>query len=178
MSIKDLIFSKTYLHLYPMADKGKEICDKINNCDLDEKSQLADDKRQLYNFIISDQSIIKIETDNTERQLNRCYRTKKVKIKDEETNRKVVEKVKVKRRGVIGLNININNYNKEIDAQKGEADKLVALASSLADGSLAEYQLTLCDKVLKNNRINPFIYRIGLGIIVVIILMAILLNIM
>lgn len=160
-----------------MVDKGQEICDKINNCGFDEESQLADDKRQLYNFIISDQAITKIETDNTERQLNRCYRNKKVKIKDEETNKKVIEKVRVKRRGVVGLNININNYSEEINTKKSEVGKLEFLANSLVDGTLEEYQLRLCDNVLKNNKINPFVYRIGLGIVIVIILSAILFNI-
>lgn len=154
-----------------MTDKGLSICNDINNCDFQKESQLASDINELYSFVLSDASLSNIDTDFIKHQIDNYYRTKRIKTKDE-TGEKIVEKIKVQRKG-FGIKRDIKQYNKKISDAKKDLTQLEALALALEKGTLDVEQLALCDDVLRNNRIKSLIYKIGMAALIILIVFAV-----
>lgn len=166
-TIRKFIFTETYLNLYPLTEKGQQICDDINSCDLlDNDNQLAKDIKMLYRFILSKKAVDTIASDTLDRNLDNCYRTKKVKIKDEEENKKVIEEIQVKKMGV-GIKRDINRFTAEKQNVQDDVHQLNSLAENIKNGKLQVSDLPLCDEVLKHNRISTRVY---IAIIIVIVL--------
>lgn len=165
--VKKIIFNDAYLNLYPLTEKGQPICDRINNCDLlDDTDQLAKDIKDLYRFVLSKRAVDTIDSDTLNRNLDNCFKTKRVKIKDEEEDKKVVEKIQVERKGV-GVKRDIKRFNAEKQNVDDDASQLELLADNIKNGKLQVTDLPLCDKVLRYNRISTRVY---IAIVIVIIL--------
>lgn len=170
--IKKIIYNKSFVNLYQMEYKGRAICDEINNCNFEDDSKFVNDIKQLYSFVLSEIELTKIQIENTQREVNGFYRQKRVKIKDEETNKKTIEKIKVQKKG-IGFKREIQMFNNDIDKMNEYVKQLEDLALSLENHCLDTDQLLLCDVVISNNRINPLIYKIGMALIILLIVFAI-----
>lgn len=80
--------------------KGETICDEINNCNFEDSSGFVSDIKQLYSFVLSEIAVTNINIENAEREVNGFYRQKHIKIKDEETNKKTIEKIKVQKKAL------------------------------------------------------------------------------
>lgn len=160
--IKKFIFNGAYLRLYPMT-QNENIVSAINNCDFKEDTQFTRDILTLVRYITSNIALDDIDIDITERGLQNCYRTKKVKVKDEETDEKVVEKVRVEKKGEINKR-NIERLNKNLDGLSDNSEQLEKLGKRILDNNIRAEDLPLCDKVLKSNR---FATRFYVALIVV-----------
>ena len=165
LSIKQFIYTKPYFRLYPLSENDKAV-EKINNLDINDGSQFSEDIQSLIAFIFSDMAKDDINKDKYERSLKGCYKTKRVKIKDEEADTKVIEKVRMQKRGVINKN-DVEHYNDKLDEIENNSNTLSQLAERLVDGNIRKEDLPLCDKILKQNK---FSWRFYVAIIVIVII--------
>ncbi len=166
--IKSFIFEKAYIDLFPMADKGQEICDRINNCDFNEETELVTDINRLFRFILSNSALNEINSDTFTRNLNALYKSKRVKIKDEETGKKIVEKIKVERK-VVGGKADRKKYDEQLTVLKNNSTELTELAEKIVEQRLEVTDLSLCDKILRENRISTRTY-IALSVIIAVVI--------
>lgn len=170
--IKKFIFNSAYLNLYPMTDKGQDICDQINNCNFEEDSELRSDIDSLCKYINSDLALNDVNSDTYNRELNGYYRTKRVKIRDEEQNKKVVEKVKVERK-LIGYKQDIETYNNKLNDLEQQKNELYGLAEKILNQNIEVEDLKICDRVLKLNRIATRTYVAIVSVLAAFILCAV-----
>lgn len=155
------IFNETYRHLYPMQEK-EDICNKINTCDVNENTPLAKDILSLYHFALGECELNTIDSDYIEKKMDKtCYKNKRVKITDEETNKKETEKIRVEKRNIFAKN-DLNKYKNQLKQIETDATAVEKLIIALENSSLTESQLLLCDKILLKNKIAKRVYIIAL----------------
>lgn len=156
-----LIFNKAYLHLYPMQKK-KNICDEINKCDVNENTPLAKDILSLYQFALSECVLNTIDSDYIERQMNNtCYKSKRVRVTDEETEKKETEKIRIEKKNIFAQN-DLKKYRNQLKQIEADATAVEKLILALENKSLAESQLLLCDKILLKNKVAKRVYIVAL----------------
>lgn len=162
---KRFIFTGTYIRLFPLSDKDEAV-KKINTLDFNENSQFSEDIQTLVKYIFSNIDKDNIDKSMYERSLKGCYKTKRVKVRDDETDKKTVENVRIKRRGVFNEN-DINRFNDKIDELDDNSNALSQLAERILDGKITQSDLQLCDTILKQNK---FSWRFYVAIIAIVII--------
>lgn len=165
--IKQFVYTSAYIHLYPLA-KHQGIAKKINEYDYTLNDSFAKDINDLYGYIQSEMAKGKIDKEINERGLEGCYKKKRVKVLDEETGEKTVEKIKYERKGVINKNI-LNSYSEQIKTLSKDTQQLSLLSDNLLEGNLTDFDLPQLDKILKRNRFRLRAYIAGIIVILAVI---------
>ncbi len=172
---KQLVFTKTYLNLYPLSEK-ENIVDKINNCDLDDDSDFSKALNSLCDIIISEKAKMDFESKEIDRSLKPLYKKEKVEVTDNETGNTTKKKVKVEKEDMFSQQEfkRCNEKLSEIDTTKKGLQELL---DSIDKSEFKEEYIPLCDKLLRKNRIAQRVYAIGLiSIILIPIIIAIVSN--
>ena len=126
---------------------------------------------ELYELLLSEGTLNNLESDILERELDTCYREKRVKIKDEETDKKVIEKIRIAKKGV-GIKDEINAYEKKMKHLSLDATVIENLVYKFNHSNVSNSDLPILDKILYKNRISKKIYMVTLIVIILLLVLS------
>lgn len=171
---KSLIYNKLYLKYYPLSANAETNCKKLNETKLNDNSS---ESELLYNII----SFIKLATldsdillNSLKKNQNKCYKTKKIKKKDENGNKyKEVEE---------SIKWSLKDREEEYKALKTETmewqDKLKMLNEHIESRTIDKADLEIIDKLLFENRNNKWFEIAIISFIFILMMTIIVKNVM
>lgn len=147
MNIKSLIFNKAYLQLCSLPD-NENIC-SIFNSDDEEYESLISSVKDILHYEMKN---IELDIQSTQRNIDKCYKTKKYRSKEKDENKKrEVYNVKVERKL---SQYDLIKYNEKQDRQEEIYSAISDALENLENKCVNDNDVELIKEIVCRKKLN------------------------